>query len=97
VHDDGVAVPDKREQRVQLRPHAQRVSRPGGPQSPATKEEREERDRVQESQEPKELRLIEGATHFDVYDRDQCVTPAVTKIDAFFRQHLSPATASTPR
>jgi hypothetical protein len=40
---------------------------------------------------------VKGATHFDLYDRDQCVTPAVTKIDAFFRQHLSPTTASAPR
>ena len=43
------------------------------------------------------VRLIEGVTHFDLYDRDQCVTPAVTKIDAFFRQHRSPTTASAPR
>jgi uncharacterized protein len=40
------------------------------------------------AQEPKELFLIEGGTHFDFYDQPQYVTPALAKIDAFFKQHL---------
>jgi len=35
-----------------------------------------------------ELLLIEGATHVDLYDRDEYVTPAVAKLTDFFRQHL---------
>jgi fermentation-respiration switch protein FrsA (DUF1100 family) len=40
------------------------------------------------AQEPKELDLIEGGTHFDFYDRPEYVTPAIAKIDSFFKQHL---------
>jgi len=35
-----------------------------------------------------ELYLIEGATHVDLYDRDEYVTPAAAKLTEFFRQHL---------
>ncbi|MGW3625710.1 alpha/beta hydrolase [Streptomyces sp. NPDC000880] len=44
--------------------------------------------------EPKELHLIQGGRHFDLYDRPEYVTPAVAKIDTFFKQHL---TAGLPR
>jgi uncharacterized protein len=40
------------------------------------------------AQEPKELFLIEGGTHFDFYDQLPYLTPALAKIDAFFKQHL---------
>jgi fermentation-respiration switch protein FrsA (DUF1100 family) len=40
------------------------------------------------AQAPKELDLIEGGTHFDFFDRPQYVTPAIAKIDSFFKQHL---------
>ncbi|MFJ8657082.1 alpha/beta hydrolase [Streptomyces rochei] len=36
-----------------------------------------------------ELFLVEGATHVDLYDRDQYVTPAVTKLVEFFGKHLA--------
>ncbi|MEV6512195.1 alpha/beta hydrolase [Streptomyces sp. NPDC051642] len=39
--------------------------------------------------EPKELFLIEGGTHFDLYDRPEYVGPAIARIDAFLKQHLS--------
>ena len=37
---------------------------------------------------PKELFLIEGATHMDLYDIPKYVDQAVEKMDQFFRQHL---------
>ncbi|HEX3792167.1 MAG TPA: alpha/beta hydrolase [Pseudonocardiaceae bacterium] len=37
---------------------------------------------------PKELHWIEGATHSDLYDRDEYVTPAVAKLTDFFRSRL---------
>ena len=38
--------------------------------------------------EPKQLHLLEGATHFDLYDRLEFVDPAIATIDAFFAKHL---------
>lgn len=38
--------------------------------------------------EPKELFLVSGATHIDMYDKPQYVTPAVAKLQAFFNRHL---------
>jgi fermentation-respiration switch protein FrsA (DUF1100 family) len=38
--------------------------------------------------EPKQLHWIEGASHVDLYDRDAYVTPAVTRLAAFFRDAL---------
>jgi fermentation-respiration switch protein FrsA (DUF1100 family) len=38
--------------------------------------------------QPKELHIVEGATHIDLYDRPQFVTPAVAKLTAFFGSHL---------
>jgi uncharacterized protein len=40
------------------------------------------------AQEPKELNLIKGGKHFDLYDLPEYVTPAIAKIDSFFKQHL---------
>jgi uncharacterized protein len=40
------------------------------------------------AREPKELHLIEGATHFDLYDRPEFVGPAVASIDSFFKKRL---------
>jgi uncharacterized protein len=40
------------------------------------------------AKEPKELFLIQGGTHFDFYDQPEYVTPALAKIDVFFKQHL---------
>ncbi len=38
--------------------------------------------------EPKELFLAPEATHIDMYDKPQYVTPAVTKLNAFFNKYL---------
>jgi fermentation-respiration switch protein FrsA (DUF1100 family) len=45
----------------------------------------------QKAKEPKELFVVDGATHIDMYDKPQFVGPAVTKLDAFFSQHLATA------
>ena len=41
-------------------------------------------DVIKKAKEPKELHIIEGATHIDMYDRTQFVTPAVAKLAVFF-------------
>ena len=46
------------------------------------------------TKEPKELHIVEGATHIDMYDRPQFVTPAVAKLTAFFGRHLGNAAGS---
>ena len=38
--------------------------------------------------EPKELFWIEGASHVDLYDKEQYVTPAVAKMADFYRKNL---------
>lgn len=38
---------------------------------------------------PKELVWIEGASHVDLYDKDEYVTPAVEKLSGFFDAHLT--------
>jgi uncharacterized protein len=38
---------------------------------------------------PKELHWIEGASHVDLYDKDEYVTPAVAKLADFFKQSLT--------
>jgi uncharacterized protein len=45
----------------------------------------------QKAKEPKELFVVEGATHIDLYDRPQFVTPAVAKLKEFFGRHLTAA------
>ena len=40
------------------------------------------------AKQPKELMIIPGASHFDLYDKPQYVTPAVDKLAAFFGKHL---------
>jgi len=44
---------------------------------------------IQKARDPKELFVVEGATHIDLYDRPQFVTPAVAKLKEFFGRHLS--------
>jgi fermentation-respiration switch protein FrsA (DUF1100 family) len=41
-------------------------------------------DAISKAREPKELHIIDGATHMDLYDRPRFVTPAVAKLAAFF-------------
>jgi fermentation-respiration switch protein FrsA (DUF1100 family) len=51
-------------------------------------------DVMKKAKEPKELYIVEGATHIDMYDRPQFVTPAVAKLTAFFGRHLGNAVGS---
>jgi fermentation-respiration switch protein FrsA (DUF1100 family) len=46
-------------------------------------------DVIRKAKEPKELHIIEGASHMDMYDRPQFVAPAVSKLTAFFGRHLA--------
>jgi fermentation-respiration switch protein FrsA (DUF1100 family) len=50
---------------------------------------------IEKAKEPKELFLIKGATHIDMYDRDKYVTPAVEKMSSFFKQYLQSANKSS--
>ena len=43
----------------------------------------------QKAKEPRELFVVEGATHIDLYDRPRFVTPAVAKLKEFFGRHLA--------
>jgi len=44
--------------------------------------------------EPKELVWVKGATHVDLYDKEQYVDDAVSKLANFFQEKLdAPATA----
>lgn len=47
------------------------------------------REAYEKAREPKELHVVEGATHIDLYDRPQFVTPAVGKLADFFARHLA--------
>lgn len=40
------------------------------------------------AREPKELFVVDGATHVDLYDKPQFVGPAIAKLSDFFGQHL---------
>jgi fermentation-respiration switch protein FrsA (DUF1100 family) len=44
---------------------------------------------IKKADEPKELFWIDGATHIDLYDKDEYVTPAVAKLTEFFGEHLA--------
>lgn len=39
---------------------------------------------IKKAKDPKELYIVDGASHMDMYDRPQFVTPAVAKLAAFF-------------
>jgi uncharacterized protein len=43
---------------------------------------------IEKAKEPKELFLIEGATHISLYDKKEYVDPAVEKLNSFFNQYL---------
>ncbi|WP_327145994.1 alpha/beta hydrolase [Nocardia sp. NBC_01327] len=53
------------------------------------------RQAIEQAREPKELFWIEGATHIDLYDRDEYVPAAVTKLAGFFAEHLAAAPAGS--
>ena len=48
---------------------------------------------MKKAKDPKELYIVEGATHIDMYDRPQFVTPAVAKLAEFFGRYLDQKTA----
>uniref|UniRef100_Q023E6 Dienelactone hydrolase n=1 Tax=Solibacter usitatus (strain Ellin6076) TaxID=234267 RepID=Q023E6_SOLUE len=50
-------------------------------------------DVFRKAKEPKELHIIEGASHMDMYDRPQFVGPAVAKLTAFFGRQFGKARA----
>lgn len=43
---------------------------------------------INKAEKPKELFLIKGATHVDLYDKKEYVDPAVDKMNSFFKQYL---------
>ncbi|MFG3308624.1 alpha/beta hydrolase [Streptomyces wuyuanensis] len=46
------------------------------------------REAIEKATEPKELLWIDGATHMDLYDKDQFVTPAAARLSEFFTENL---------
>lgn len=46
------------------------------------------REVIERALDPKELFIIPGATHIDMYDKPQFVTPAVAKLTEFFGKSL---------
>ncbi len=49
------------------------------------------REAIDKAREPKELFWIDGATHIDLYDREEYVPTVVAKLTAFFKEHLTAA------
>ncbi|MGW7693638.1 alpha/beta hydrolase [Streptomyces asiaticus] len=47
------------------------------------------REAIEKAAEPKRLVIIDGASHIDLYDRDEYVTPAVAELTAFFGKYLA--------
>jgi fermentation-respiration switch protein FrsA (DUF1100 family) len=47
------------------------------------------REAIEKATEPKELFVVDGATHISLYDRDEHVTPAVAKLTTYFTTHLA--------
>ncbi|MGW1882495.1 alpha/beta hydrolase [Streptomyces sp. NPDC001970] len=47
------------------------------------------REAVEKANEPKELFVVDGATHVDLDDKDEYVTPAVAKLSDFFGERLA--------
>lgn len=45
-------------------------------------------DAYTKAAEPKELFVVPGATHVDLYDRPEYLKITLPKLDAFFRQYL---------
>jgi len=48
---------------------------------------------ISSAQGPKELHWIDGASHVDLYDKPEYVTPAVTTLADFFHTNLTPTTS----
>jgi fermentation-respiration switch protein FrsA (DUF1100 family) len=43
---------------------------------------------IEKAAEPKELFLIKGSTHVDLYDKLEYINPAIEKMDAYFTENL---------
>jgi len=50
------------------------------------------REAIEQAREPNELFWIDGATHVDLYDKEEYLPTAVTKLADFFRSHLDGTT-----
>jgi len=50
------------------------------------------REAIEQAREPKELAWIDGATHVDLYDKDEYIPTAITKLTDFFETHLGKTT-----
>jgi fermentation-respiration switch protein FrsA (DUF1100 family) len=46
-------------------------------------------DACSKAKEPKELYVIPGASHVDLYDRPEYMKYSLKKMDEFFKQHLN--------
>lgn len=46
------------------------------------------REAIAKAQQPKELVVIPGASHFDLYDKPQYVSPAIERLGSFFARTL---------
>ncbi|MFD3312067.1 alpha/beta hydrolase [Streptomyces sp. NPDC058694] len=51
----------------------------------------------QKARGPKQLHWIDGASHVDLYDKDEYVTPAITELAGFFHTRLAPTPRSGAR
>jgi fermentation-respiration switch protein FrsA (DUF1100 family) len=40
------------------------------------------------AREPKEIFIVDGASHIDMYDKPQFLAPAVAKLKEFYEMHL---------
>jgi len=47
------------------------------------------REAIEKAREPKELFWIEGASHVDLYDKEEYVPTAIAKLSDFFQEHLA--------
>ncbi|MGY0064165.1 alpha/beta hydrolase [Streptomyces sp. LZ34] len=47
------------------------------------------REAIEKAAEPKELVVIDGATHIDLYDKDEYVNAVVAELTEFFGKHLA--------
>ena len=45
-------------------------------------------DAYEKAVEPKELFVVPGATHVDLYDQPEYLKITLPKLDSFFKQHL---------
>ncbi|HEV7976379.1 alpha/beta hydrolase [Amycolatopsis sp.] len=54
------------------------------------------REAIEKAAEPKELFWIDGATHVDLYDREEYLPTVIAKLDDFFTAGLGAASSAVP-